>query len=57
MSFWQPFLKPMQVYIIWLLLAGNDVPKQYEKERELLCDWFEHEVNARAEKSKGDLSL
>ena len=24
MSFWQPFLKPHQTYLIWLLLAGTD---------------------------------
>ncbi len=49
MSFWQPFLKPHQTYLIWLLLAGKDVPKQYEKTRDELRDWFETEVNANAE--------
>lgn len=49
MSFWQPFLKPHQTYLIWLLLAGQDVPDQYEKTRDELREWFETEVNANAE--------
>ena len=49
MSFWQPFLKPHQTYLIWLLLAEKEVPAQYEKTREELREWFETEVNANAE--------
>ena len=49
MGHWQPFLQPHQTYLIWLLLAGKDVPKQYEPHRESLRDWFETEVNANAE--------
>ena len=49
MSFWQPFLRPHQTYLIWLLLAGKDVPDQYEKTRDELREWFETEVNANAE--------
>jgi hypothetical protein len=48
-SFWQPFLKPHQTYLIWLLLEGKDVPAQYEKTRDELREWFKAEVNANAE--------
>ena len=45
--FW-PGLKPHQTRIIWMLLAGKQLPTEDEKERENLREWFEHEVDANA---------
>ena len=52
MGFWQPWLKPHQTYLIWLLLEGREVPERYEKTREELREWFEAEVKANADKKE-----
>lgn len=46
MGFWQPWLKPIQTRIIWLLLEGKETEEADATEREKLREWFEHEVRA-----------
>lgn len=54
MGFWQPWLKPIQTKVIWLLLEGKDIPEEYASIREELREWFMHEVNANERNTKGD---
>ena len=49
-GFWQPWLKLIQTYIIWKLLEGEELPKQYDEEKEKLREWFEAEVKANKRK-------
>jgi len=46
-GFWQPWLKPIQTYIIWKLLEGEKLPKEYDEEKEKLREWFEHEARTK----------